>query len=193
MAALRRISPTSCPMRTNAPGVTRPMRRRAKSCRLVRRRGTSIASLLYADGEANQLTQWSELGLLSGAPEASVAPRNAVWNDASFSVDTRARAYLDINCAHCHNRVGPADTSGLLLEHNAPVGPSLGLCKPPIAAGKGTGGRVFGIVPGKADQSIFHLSDGVNRPFDHDAGTGPRTLARRRHAIDRRLDCSDGW
>jgi len=109
----------------------------------------------YTEGAENQLAEWSRLGLLFGAPEPGEAPRNAVWSDASLSLESRARAYLDINCAHCHNRVGPADTSGLLLEHDAPVGPSLGLCKLPIAAGKGTGGRLFGIVPGKADQSIF--------------------------------------
>jgi len=135
----------------------------------------------YADGVANQLTEWSELGLLSGAPEAADAPRNAVWNDATFSLDSRARAYLDINCAHCHNRVGPADTSGLLLEHDAPVGPSLGLCKLPIAAGKGTGGRLYGIVPGEADQSIFTyrmesvdpsiMMPELGRSLSHEEGT----------------------
>lgn len=109
----------------------------------------------YSDGVANQLAKWGDLGLLSDGLAPDAAPRNAVWNDADTALDTRARAYLDINCAHCHNRVGPADTSGLLLEHDAPIGPSLGLCKPPIAAGKGTGGRVFGIVPGDAEQSIF--------------------------------------
>ncbi|XUU60773.1 SO2930 family diheme c-type cytochrome [Erythrobacter sp. HA6-11] len=109
----------------------------------------------YSDGELNQLAAWAQTGLLSGLGAADTAPRNAVWEDASASLEDRARAYLDINCAHCHNRVGPADTSGLLLEHDAPIGPSLGLCKPPIAAGKGTGGRVFGIVPGEPDQSIF--------------------------------------
>ncbi|RGP41161.1 hypothetical protein BPTFM16_01457 [Altererythrobacter insulae] len=135
----------------------------------------------YGDGMANQLSEWSELGLLSGAPEASDAPRNAVWSDTSASIDTRARAYLDINCAHCHNRVGPADTSGLLLEHNAPIGPSLGLCKLPIAAGKGTGGRLFGIVPGEADQSIFTyrmesvdpsiMMPELGRSLSHEEGT----------------------
>ena len=28
----------------------------------------------------------------------------------------RARAYLDINCAHCHNPDGPGNTSGLNLS-----------------------------------------------------------------------------
>lgn len=109
----------------------------------------------YAQGEQNQLAAWTEAGLLRDAPEADAAPRNAVWDDLGAGLENRARAYLDINCAHCHNGVGPADTSGLLLEHDAPLGPSLGLCKLPIAAGKGTGGRAFGIVPGHPEQSIF--------------------------------------
>ena len=70
-------------------------------------------------------------------------------------LDTRARAYLDANCSHCHNPVGPADTSGLHLEATAPMGPNYGICKPPIAAGTGTGGRFLDIVPGNAEASIF--------------------------------------
>jgi hypothetical protein len=31
----------------------------------------------------------------------------------------------------------------------------LGLCKPPVAAGQGTGGRAMGIDPGAADNSIL--------------------------------------
>ena len=31
----------------------------------------------------------------------------------------------------------------------------LGLCKPPVAAGQGTGDRLFDIVPGQPDQSIL--------------------------------------
>ncbi|MBR0344132.1 MAG: hypothetical protein IJI03_02575, partial [Rudaea sp.] len=31
----------------------------------------------------------------------------------------------------------------------------LGLCKPPVAAGRGTGDRLFDIVPGKPDASIL--------------------------------------
>lgn len=82
-------------------------------------------------------------------------PVNAVWDDAGTDLDARARAYLDINCSHCHNKVGPADTSGLHLEPETPIGPYLGICKTPIAAGTGTGNRKHGIVPGKPEDSIF--------------------------------------
>ena len=43
-------------------------------------------------------------------------PKLAQWNkEASGSLNDRARAYLDINCAHCHNDEGPAKNSGLNL------------------------------------------------------------------------------
>ena len=107
----------------------------------------------YASGADNQLAYWQAHGILSEFDNS--APKNADWQDVSETLDARARSYLDINCSHCHNKVGPADTSGLLLEPESPVGPSLGLCKLPIAAGTGTGDRKFGIVPGRPDESIF--------------------------------------
>lgn len=110
---------------------------------------------LYTDGKKNQLLAWDALGLIEGVPVFSDVPQNAVWNNQQVSVTERARAYLDINCSHCHNKVGPADTSGLMLEPNAPYGASLGICKLPIAAGTGTGDREFDIVPGHSDESIL--------------------------------------
>lgn len=112
----------------------------------------------YASGRENQLDYWRDHGLLEGGPMAPEAPRNAAWNGRmplEDMIEPAARGYLDVNCAHCHSRTGPADTSGLYLEPWEPVGPSLGLCKPPIAAGRGTGGRVYAIVPGDAHASIL--------------------------------------
>ncbi|WP_375207607.1 SO2930 family diheme c-type cytochrome [Hyphococcus sp.] len=80
-------------------------------------------------------------------------PRNADWTDETAPLAARARAYLDANCSHCHNPNGPADTSGLDLEPGA-SGPAMGHCKAPIAAGRGTGGRPYDIVPGRPDLSI---------------------------------------
>ena len=109
----------------------------------------------YGSGVENQLVHWRENGLLEGGPSPRQAPRNAVWTDETASLDARARAYLDINCSHCHNRVGPADTSGLHLEPWTPPSPQLGFCKLPIAAGSGTGDRKYDIHPGKPEDSIF--------------------------------------
>ncbi|MEE2692359.1 MAG: SO2930 family diheme c-type cytochrome [Pseudomonadota bacterium] len=103
----------------------------------------------------NQLDWWKASGLLEVSEgEAAAAPKNAVWGDAAFSLDARARAYLDANCSHCHSNVGPADTSGLDLRPSTPLGPSYGYCKSPIAAGNGSGGLPFDFVPGHPEQSI---------------------------------------
>jgi uncharacterized repeat protein (TIGR03806 family) len=107
------------------------------------------------DGVSSQLDQWQELGLLSGAPAAAEIPTAAVWDDDTASLESRARAYLDVNCAHCHNPVGAADTSGLYLDQSTEIGTSFGVCKPPVAAGSGTGGRLVDIYPGKPEESIL--------------------------------------
>ena len=112
-------------------------------------------AFVHNGASVNQLSHLQSIGYLVGAGDVDDAPRNADWRDASASLNERARSYLDINCAHCHNAVGPADTSGLLLAPDEPLGPKSGLCKLPIAAGAGTGGRRFSIVPGAPDASIF--------------------------------------
>jgi uncharacterized repeat protein (TIGR03806 family) len=107
----------------------------------------------YAEGPENQIAHFIATGYLTDAPET--VPQAAAWDDTNLPLAERARAYLDINCAHCHNPVGPADTSGLHLNFDAPETANLGLCKPPIAAGPGSGGLRFDIVPGDPENSIF--------------------------------------
>ena len=109
----------------------------------------------YLDGPENQLARFSRLGWLSGAPAPEAAPRAADWQDPTQPLAARARAYLDINCSHCHHAHGPADTSALRLDATAEPGPTMGLCKPPVAAGQGTGDHRFGIVPGHPEDSIL--------------------------------------
>jgi len=109
----------------------------------------------YLGGAENQLAHLTRLGYLRGAPAADAAPRNANWRDAAAPLEARARAYLDVNCAHCHNPKGPADTTGLTFDVGTPLDRHLGLCKPPVAAGRGTGDHFFDIVPGHPDDSIL--------------------------------------
>lgn len=108
----------------------------------------------YARGTENQLAKLVRAGYLGGVP-ADAVPRAANWRDTAAPLAERARAYLDINCAHCHSPTGPANTTALTLNPFVPADRSVGLCKPPVAAGKGTGDRLFGIVPGQADASIM--------------------------------------
>lgn len=110
----------------------------------------------YVDGPANQILHWQQSGRLSDLPAAESWPAGIAASDTRWTLDQRARAYLDINCSHCHNPQGPADTSGLFLQPGTALGRALGLCKPPVAAGKGSGGLSYDLVPGNPEQSILH-------------------------------------
>lgn len=115
-------------------------------------------------GGENQLVQWSNSGILKGMPGVDEIPTLAVWDDESFTLNERARAYLDVNCAHCHNPEGPARSSGLHLNVEETEPYHLGTFKTPVAAGQGTGGRLYGIVPGKPDESILEHRMRTTKP-----------------------------
>jgi len=124
----------------------------------------------YAEGEENQIAHWSALGLLTGAPAPGDAPRAPNAYDAGDgALALRARTYLDVNCAHCHNPHGPAATSGLDLRLANEAAYSWGVLKPPVAAGRSSAGMAFSIEPGNPDRSILphrmaSLDPGVMMP-----------------------------
>jgi uncharacterized repeat protein (TIGR03806 family) len=104
-----------------------------------------------------QLEALIDAGVLTDAPaDPATWPRTPVFDDPSTGdLDARARAWLDVNCAHCHNPTGAARTSGLDLRMSQTEPAEYGVCKPPVAAGGGSGGRSYAIVPGDPDMSIL--------------------------------------
>ncbi|UXI68292.1 SO2930 family diheme c-type cytochrome [Tahibacter amnicola] len=118
----------------------------------------------YAGGRENQLAKLSRVGYLTGAPAPLAAPRAANWHDSATPLAARARSYLDINCGHCHSATGAANTSGLWLDAAASPDLHMGLCKQPVAAGKGTGDRLYDIHPGQAQASVLVYRMGSNDP-----------------------------
>jgi uncharacterized repeat protein (TIGR03806 family) len=102
----------------------------------------------------DQLARWTRAGILEGAPAVGAPPRPA-WNDPLASTEVRARAYLDANCAFCHDAKGEARTTGLYLTFGEAEPARLGRCKSPVAAGRATGGLRFDVVPGDPDTSIL--------------------------------------
>lgn len=102
----------------------------------------------------NQLMTWATSGRLAGLPAAGW-PRLARWDAATEPLDARARAYLAVNCGHCHSRGGFASNSGLYLVPEETTPAHLGVLKRPVAAGRGSGGNEFSILPGQPDRSIL--------------------------------------
>lgn len=107
-------------------------------------------------GNHSYVAEWTDGGLLTGAPAERSAWPVMDWRADGISVELAARAYLDANCGYCHRHEGPASTSGLMLAAHYPTGPQTGINKSPVAAGKGSGGRTYDINPGDADASILY-------------------------------------
>ncbi|NNC95059.1 MAG: c-type cytochrome [Chitinophagales bacterium] len=108
----------------------------------------------YDFGTANQLQTWMDRGILEDASLQQLTAWPKI-DDASTSLNKRARAYLDVNCASCHHRYGSAANSGLYLETENKDSLSVGIWKSPVAAGAGSGGFSYVIHPGMGDQSIL--------------------------------------
>jgi uncharacterized repeat protein (TIGR03806 family) len=109
----------------------------------------------YAEGPTNQLIYWTKSGSLQGAPAPDRAPKGATWNDAaSATLDARARAYLDNNCAHCHQPGGTAGYTGVDLRVTTEGLRTFGVCKSPNSSGR-IGTLTYDLIPGHPDESIL--------------------------------------
>ncbi len=134
-----------------------------------------VAQELTEQGRAytgNQLEHLAAQGLLAGLPEDTGSlERNAKYNvpgdsgrDGAADLEARVRSYLEVNCQHCHNPKGLASNSGLFLDIKRAVDQRYGICKTPTAAGGGTGGRLYDIVPRSAAGSILPFRMASNDP-----------------------------
>ncbi len=161
-----------------------PQRNQCESCHTLQDQSGAISMVLIgvkarhinrdydyggAIGVVNTLDHLTELGMLTGAPASAAAPKAYDFRPIeaggpgvvpAAELDTAARAYLDINCSHCHNPHGNNGiTSQLFLDHGNPDLFHLGVCKRPGSAGVGYGGLTFDIVPGAPDSSILYFRD----------------------------------
>ena len=83
-------------------------------------------------------------------------PRSVNYNNPNDgSINQIARVWLDINCAYCHGRYRPAESSGLFLEYEEKNQTAIGIFKTSVAAGRGSGGRKYNIVPELPEKSII--------------------------------------
>ena len=142
--------------RTQAISYAVPNQNQCKGCHDVAGAVAPIGPTARNLNRDGQLQRLAAAGLLTGlpAPAASV-PTLTRWDDAAAPLDARARAYLEVNCAHCHSARGPASNSGLFFDHDQADPVALGIGKRPVAAGRGSAGRDFAIAPGDPAASIL--------------------------------------
>jgi len=75
---------------------------------------------VYRDGiQQNQLSYLMHKGIFEHGALSQITS-TPDYNDTTLSVTKRARAYLDINCAHCHSSKGMAANTSLKLAYATP-------------------------------------------------------------------------
>jgi uncharacterized repeat protein (TIGR03806 family) len=100
------------------------------------------------------LAEMGRKGWLIG--DLSGGDRLPDWRShATGPAEPLARAYLDVNCAHCHQPGAGASNSGLDLRWEQGAAHAIGIMKRPVAAGRGAGGHDFSVLPGEPDKSIL--------------------------------------
>jgi uncharacterized repeat protein (TIGR03806 family) len=138
----------------------------------------ALAEAIFGAGSSgsrlNQLMLLTRAGILGGMPDISQVDKLPDWKDSlHYTVAQRARAYLDVNCAHCHTKGGDAYNTGLFLEYQQTDPAHIGIMKMPVSAGGGAGGLNFDIIPGNPEASIMPY-----RMNSTEAGTAMPELAR---------------
>ena len=123
----------------------------------------------------NQIAYLCEKGLMLGCPSdlgveptsqiATKLEKSPVFNKPGSSgfaagspedIEARARAWLEVNCQHCHNVRGFAANTGFYLDSFRNVDSTYGVCKMTTATGtEGRGGRTYDIHPGQANDSVM--------------------------------------
>ncbi len=85
----------------------------------------------YVDGSMDQLSKWIQKGYLApGLPsEINTTVR---WDDITQSLNDRVRAYVDMNCSHCHAEGSYCDYRPMRFAWSETLDPAnLGVCVTP--------------------------------------------------------------
>lgn len=68
--------------------------------------GPKARNMNFEHNDNSQLQFFIDEGLLSGAPAVNTIAVLPDWADTMDTLENRARAYMDVNCAHCHQPGG---------------------------------------------------------------------------------------
>lgn len=84
--------------------------------------GMKLRSMNFVPSYANQnqLDFFVSRGILEGVTSAGVSVLPDWTDSATYTLDERARAYIDINCAHCHQPGGSIQSFGLDFRFETP-------------------------------------------------------------------------
>ena len=76
--------------------------------------GPKVRNMNFEIDGVNQLQKFIDAGHLTDAPSVESIAALPNWQDESLSLESRSRAYFDVNCAHCHEPGGFCDAQSTL-------------------------------------------------------------------------------
>ncbi|MDT0559082.1 fibronectin type III domain-containing protein [Ichthyenterobacterium sp. W332] len=76
--------------------------------------GPRLRTLNFVKNGVNQLQQFIDENYITGISSSDNVSALPVWTDDSYTLEQRARAYFDIQCAHCHIKGGFCETQSPL-------------------------------------------------------------------------------
>jgi uncharacterized repeat protein (TIGR03806 family) len=117
---------------------------------------------IYEEGSMNQLQKWMEVGYLENNLPPSIETV-AKWDDASVSLHDRVRAYVDMNCAHCHRENSHCSYRELRFAWSETVEDyNLGICMEP-AENLGEA-LTYVVASGNIERSVLHFRINSTNP-----------------------------
>lgn len=106
-------------------------------------------SIFYNGVLKNQLLLWQEKGYIDNIYNKNIVS-TVNWRDTTYSLQLRARSYLDINCAHCHQNGSYCDYVPQRFNFSNQDSFTSGICLPPVSF---VDGGPFVINSGNAENS----------------------------------------
>ncbi len=73
--------------------------------------GPKARALNFVHKGKNLMQDFKDKELIQGAPDIAQIPVLPNWENTALPLADRARAYLDVNCAHCHKTGGSYNTN----------------------------------------------------------------------------------
>ncbi len=81
----------------------------------------------------NQLTRWRNIGYINNTlPAVNTINSTVDWRDTNYSLEQRAKSYIDMNCAHCHRDGGHCDYTPQRFNFSNTNPETFGICLTPL-------------------------------------------------------------
>lgn len=139
----------------------------------------------YGSGAENQLAKWIREGLLAEITDNDI-DTTPVYNDevsidslTPEQLDANAKAWMDINCSHCHRLEGTASNTTFKPDYWSDSHQYDGTCREAVSGADGSISTIM--IPGDAENSlVYHrlntveagdLMPPLGRAVLHDEGT----------------------